>query len=125
MSDYLDLGEQVLDKGIVSADGRRSGKVDDLLLEVDDDDMAKPPRVVGVLTGPGALAEDSARPIRMLARLFYRLLGVSRPEPTLIPWNKVTRIGVVVEIGLDRREAGLEVLNDAVSRRFIGRLPGG
>jgi sporulation protein YlmC with PRC-barrel domain len=125
MSSELHLGGQVLDKGLVTADGHRAGKVDDLLLELDAERPGtRPPEVCAIITGPMALAQEWPRFVRVLVRSLYRLLGMDDPRPVLIPWSSVSLIHVVVRITCNHDDAGLSALSDALRRRFIDRIPG-
>jgi sporulation protein YlmC with PRC-barrel domain len=114
----------VVDKEILDRDGLRAGKVDDLLLILPDGGGDVSPEVVAIVTGPTALSRNFSRPVRALVRGGYRLLGLRAPRPSLIAWEHVHRIGVVIEVDVDRAEAGWSALGDAVNRRFIQRLPG-
>lgn len=118
----MNLGKHVLDKTLLDAQGKRAGKVDDLLLELPDD--GGPPIVRAVITGPLALVEELPRWTRAPARLLYRLLGVREPRPALVPWSAVTTIDVAVHARCDRDTGGLNVVARAVARRFIDRIPG-
>ena len=63
-------------------------------------------------------------PVRSLVRAVYRLAGVADPKPSVIPWERVQSIDVVVHLDIAREEAGWCAVGDAVNRRFIARLPG-
>lgn len=123
----MDLGKHVLDKELLDREGWRAGRVDDLLLEIHEPDQnggLPAPGVKAILSGPLAMSRNLPRPLFWLARWLYRLLGVPDPHPIEIPWSAVTAIDVVVHLDVDRREAGLMRLQDAVERRYIRRLPG-
>lgn len=120
----MDLGERVLDKELVDRNGRRAGKVDDLVLEIGALGSGELPRVVAIISGPMALARNLPRPLRRLAYVTYRLLGLAQPRPSEIPWNCVTEIDVVVHLEIPRDQTRYDDLADAVARRFIRRLPG-
>jgi len=121
----MELGKQVLDKELLDRDRRRAGKVDDLVLELDDPGGAAAlPRVQAILTGPTALSLSMSRPVRWLVHNGYRLLGLRDPHPAAIAWERVTAIGVVVHVDVDREDAGWPALFDAVNARLIKRLPG-
>ncbi len=122
----FELGRWVVDRGLIDRDGRRAGVVDDLIIELPEPGggEAALPRVVALQTGPMALSENLWPPLRALARLIYRLLGLRDARPIEIPWERVSAIDVVVHLDLSRDEAGLEALASAVRRRFIGRIPG-
>jgi len=122
----FELGRWVVDRGLLDREGRRAGVVDDLILELPsgNDGGSDLPRVVALQTGPMALSENLWPPLRALARLIYRLLGLRDARPVEIEWDHVSAIDVVVHLDLAREEAGLEALAQAVRRRLIGRIPG-
>lgn len=113
----MNLGANVLDRTLLDARGKRAGKVDDLLLELPAD--GGPPLVLAVVSGPLALTQQAPPPLRALARLAYRLLGVRDPQPVHVAWHHVTTIDVAVHIALERDAAGLDTLGRAVARRFV------
>jgi hypothetical protein len=117
----IELGKQVLDKGLLDREGRRCGKADDLLLELE---PGREPELVALVSGPLAFAETLGRPWRAAAAAVHRLLGVADPHPVEIPWSAVDAIDVVVRLSVGRQEAGLDALPDAVRRRIVARLPG-
>lgn len=119
----MQLGKQVLDKTLLDIQGKRAGKVDDLLLDLPDDGTA--PAVRAIVSGPLALVQSMPGWTHALARLLYRLLGLRDPRPVLIDWRAVTAIDVAVHLRADRDSAGLDVLADAVARRFTDHIPGG
>ena len=101
--------------------------MDDLLLEVPEPSAigsSPSTEVVAIICGPFALSQNLPRPLRWLSRQVYRLLGLPDPRPVEIPWSRVAVIDVVVHADIDRRQAGLLAFEDAVYRRWIGRLPG-
>ncbi|HEV7216352.1 MAG TPA: hypothetical protein VGP33_14640 [Chloroflexota bacterium] len=123
----MELGKHVLDKEMLGCDGRRAGKVDDLLLDVPEfsaDGSSPAPVVLAILSGPLALAQNMPRWVRALAVLAYRLLGLTQLMPAEIPWRDVVAIDVIVHLSVPRRRGGWHALEESVRRRFIGHLPG-
>lgn len=123
----MELGKHVVDKGIIDRDGRRAGKVDDLVLEapgLDPGSRASEPEVVAIVSGPLALARNMPGWLRWLAYHTYRLAGVAEPQPAEVPWRHVAAIDVMIHLDVTRAEAGTTALAHAVERRFIGRIPG-
>lgn len=118
------LGKEVLDRGLLSKNHNRCGKVDDLLLEWDESNPTVGPIVCGILTGPMASAQEWPASIRWLTDRLYRLLGVHDPEPVEVPWERVDKIDVLVHLNIDRDDAGLNRLEAAISGAFIRPLPG-
>lgn len=117
----IELGKQVLDKGLLDRDGRRCGKADDLVLELE---PGREPELVALVSGPLAFAQTVGRPWRAAAAALHRLLGVADPHPVEIRWSAVEAIDVVVRLSVSRQESGLDALPDAVRRRIVARLPG-
>ncbi len=122
--DELWLGQQVVDRALVSKDERRCGMVDDLVITMRADPPGEFPRVEAIVAGPMALSCRWPQPLRWSVRLFYRCLGLKQPAPVQLPWDCVDRIGVVVTLVVDRDQTGLNRLAAAVSHRFIRKLPG-
>lgn len=121
----MNLGMQVVDRGLLDRDGRHAGKVDDLILELRDDPPGDcpGPEVVALLSGPTAMSQNMSRPMQWLVRLIYRLIGLRDPRPSEVPWSSVASIDVVVHLAVDRRETGWSAVGDAVNRRIIARSP--
>jgi hypothetical protein len=124
VTDELHLGSQVLDKGIVTDDGHRAGKVDDLLLRIAPDDPSSLPEVRAIVTGPLALALEWPAPLRGLVRWVYRLLGVREPLPVVIRWSEVEYIHAVIHVSVRRDERGLNAVAEAIYERFLSKIPG-
>lgn len=121
----MDLGKLVVDKSMLDRLGRSVGKVDDLAIELPDTEREGAlPVVVGILSGPGAIARRWPRPLRALVRWLYRLLGVERPEPTFVPWDDVAAIDVVIHLAVTAEEAHLVEPERGVDARILGHLPG-
>lgn len=123
----MDLGKHVLDKELIDRAGRRAGRVDDLVIEIEPagpDGRIPSPEVRAIVSGPLALRATMSRPTRWLARHMYRLLGLADPHPIEIPWTQVTAIDVTVHVDRDRDHEGMTALETAVLRRYIGKLPG-
>ena len=78
--DEIDLAYRLLDLDLVDCEGRRCGKVDDIVLEGGPGELTY---VSAVRTGPGALP---ARFIRRLRPLAERMLG---GEAVTVPWKDV------------------------------------
>lgn len=116
----LQLGKHVLDKDVVDQNGRRLGKVDDLLLSLDGD----VPRVAGIITGPLAYARTLGPWAERAARLLYRLLGADDPQPHCLPWERVTSIGPTIQVALAAERSDVDLLADLVYRRLLRHLPG-
>jgi hypothetical protein len=116
------LVHTLLNEGLLDRNGDRCGRVDDIALE---DTFERPARVTALISGPGAKTAHSRRWVRRISQAAHRLLGLRGPmEPSVIPWEDVDRIGTHVELTRAAAELGLDRLNHAVARRYIGRIPG-
>lgn len=123
----MDLGKHVVDNELLDRGGLRTGKVDDLLLEIPEpapDGALPEPRVVAIISGPLALSRNMPRWVFRLVRRLYHLAGVADPHPLETPWETVTAIDVAVHLDIDRDHDGMMELRTAVNRRFIRRIPG-
>lgn len=123
----VELGNLVLDKDVIDERGRRAGKVDDILLEIDPPSAGgtiPPPELVALISGPFALSENLPRWMGKIVRWLYHLVGLDNPHPVRIPWNDIIAIDVVVHVKIDREQWRLVSLQEAVARRFIRHLPG-
>jgi hypothetical protein len=115
------LVRQVLDKQIDDKNGFKAGKVDDLLLELQDDG---PPEVVAILTGPNSAVSQLPGWIQHLTNwIRTTILQIDRTDPDEIGWSHVTRIDVAVHIDLDRIEAGLVRSQQRVWEHWLKPLP--
>lgn len=119
---FMDAGLELLDRQIIDPDGRMAGKVDDLDVEFSDEPNA-PPVVVGILSGPGALAPRiGGRLGASIAAAYGRI--ADEPHPNEISFGIVKRIDNHVEVVLPREELGIMGLEDWVWDKVISKIPG-
>jgi hypothetical protein len=96
------------------------GKVDGIILRVDDDAA---PRVHALETGPVVAARRiHPRLADWLARLATRL-GIS-PAPIRIPIDRVRKIGIEVVVDADAHESGADRWELWLRRHVIRHIPG-
>jgi len=113
---------RVIDHGIMDREGKRAGRVDDLLIELREDARGSPRLVVReIVSGP--LPRPALRPLAAVARFCYRLLGVRDPRPATVDWSRVRMLDVAVHVGCDRDEAGLREV-DGACERIVRHIPG-
>jgi sporulation protein YlmC with PRC-barrel domain len=118
----IDIEYELMDQGILDRDGDRCGRVDDVVVE---EGFDRPPRVVALLSSGGAKSRRLGRLAHRLSRWLHRLAGMQPPiEPTCIPWEQVSRVDRDVLLNASADELGLNRLNEAVTRKWIRRLPG-
>src|SRR5947209_7619450 len=96
------LGADVLDKQLLDRDGRKAGKVDDLVLELRPGER---PTISALVTGHGAMLHLLPSFLaRLVRRLEAHVAGVPDAEPFVIGWEHVTKIDVTVHIDLERED---------------------
>jgi hypothetical protein len=115
---------RILDRQLVTNDGRLSGCVDDLELTASDDGNEL--YVTAILSGPGALAYRlrARRLGRWLRRANDLLAPDDRPDPTRIPFNVVADIGSHISLGCPHDEVGTESLERWTRDHVISHIPG-
>ena len=121
---------QVMNHAILDRDGRRAGRVDDVLLDVSDAapgdarSTGPAPRslvVRAIVSGP--LPRPTRRALRAFFRLCYLACGIRDPHPAIVDWRHVDAIDALVHLDVDRDEAGLRTVDRSVLR-FIAKIPG-
>lgn len=120
----LDINAGLLDRQVVDADDVPVCKVDDLLLEQDEEGNWRP---VAILLGPGALGPRlGGRLGATLSGIHRRMRGQQEPEPPRIPWRLVSGIGSDVRLGLPLAmlPADLTPLEDWLRDHVVARIPG-
>jgi sporulation protein YlmC with PRC-barrel domain len=118
----LDAAFQLLDRQIIDVDGRMAGKVDDLDLEFSGGPQS-PPRVVAIMSGPGALAPRVAGRLGSWIGALYGRVA-DEPEPLEISFGVVKRINNHVELALPRDDLRIMGLEEWVRTRVISKIPG-
>jgi sporulation protein YlmC with PRC-barrel domain len=99
----MDLIRDVLDKQVRDRKGRAMGKVDGLVLE---EREGAPPRVAFLELGGGTLARRLSPRLVPLVRGLARAIGITDGEPVRIPWSKVTKVDVEIDLDVDAEECG-------------------
>jgi|SRR5690349_6515596 sporulation protein YlmC with PRC-barrel domain len=107
----------VLDQQVIDAEGRQMGKVDGIVLELDDDGSA---RVSAVVVGGTTLLW---RVHRGLARWAERKL-IGEGHAARIPWSRVIKIGVDVKVDTDGERSPALYWERWIRDHLIGRIPG-
>ena len=97
----MKLISEVLDQQIIDAKGRKFGKVDGLVLQVDDDGTT---RVAFVEIGGPTLGRRIGKRMERWALAMNRRLGVRREPRYRIPWEKVTDVGVDLHVEIDGKD---------------------
>jgi len=118
------LIRDVLDDQLLDKKGRKIGKVDGLVVVLRKD---RPPRVAYIEVGAGVVARRIHARLGRWVESVGRRWGVRRGEPYRIPWSKVGKIGVGIElkVDLDAEETPLLDWEKWLDEKIIKRIPGG
>jgi sporulation protein YlmC with PRC-barrel domain len=118
----MDLIRDVLDKQLVDPQERRMGKVDGLILELEE---GQPPRLVEIEQGAATLARRlHPRLARWVEALGARIYGEAPGGPARIPWSKVRDVGIDVEVDLEFEKSRLYAWQEWLCEKLIRRIPG-
>jgi sporulation protein YlmC with PRC-barrel domain len=113
----VELGREVLDQQVLDAEDRHMGKVDGIILELNE---GAPARVAFVVIGGTTLLW---RIHRGLARWVERRIG-GTGSVARIPWSKVVKIGVDVKVDVEAEGSPALHWERWVRDHLIGRIPG-
>lgn len=116
----IDAYLSLLDRQILTSEGRMVGKVDDLELELRDDGRLY---VSALLSGPGALGPRLGGALGTIVRSTWSRLS-GRTEPLRVDWSQVAHLTSVVELGVSAEAVDIDGFEDWVRDRFIAALPG-
>jgi hypothetical protein len=117
-------GLRLLDRQLVTNDGRLAGCVDDLELTASDD--GNDLYITAILSGPGALTYrlGAHRLGRWLRRAHADATATDRPDPTRIPFAIVADISAHIELGCSHDEVGSAATEKWVRDHIIDHIPG-
>ena len=108
----IDLGLGILDHQIIDCTGRRCGKVDDVVLDLE---APGGPQVAAILSGA-----DARRARSRLGRL---TAGCNAGPTAQVPWDAVVRVQAGVELAGKAAEYGLGLGDDELTP-FLDKIPG-
>jgi len=116
----MELGLEVLDQQVTDRNGELMGKVDGILIEIR---PGKPPRVAHLVVGGGTAARRIHRGLAEWLLDWRRRWG-PKQQPLEIPWSKVRKVGIDVQVDLDAKHTPAWAWETWVLRHIIGRIPG-
>lgn len=124
MSEEIHLIRDVLDAQMIDKKKRKIGKVDGIVIELRKD---KPPRVAYIEVGMSVVASRISARLGRWVEKIGRKWGVRRGEPYRIPWSKIGKmdVGIELEIDLDATETPLLDWEKWLDKNIIKRIPGG
>ncbi|HEV7365044.1 MAG TPA: hypothetical protein VGN76_04305 [Gemmatimonadales bacterium] len=117
----MELGLEVLDQQVSDRGGELMGKVDGILLELR---PGKPPRVAHLVIGGGTAARRVHPGLADWLVRWRRRWGPKDDQPLEVPWSKVLKIGIDVQVDLDARRTTAWAWESWVLQHIIGRIPG-
>lgn len=118
----MDVIRDVLDNQIVDRNQRKMGKVDGIIVELQD---GQPPRLAYIETGATTLARRLHPRLERWVAVVQSKWGAKRTEPLRIPWAKVRDVGIDVEVDLDAEQTPALAYEKWLRDRVTKRIPGG
>ncbi|HEU4434681.1 MAG TPA: hypothetical protein VFR51_14955 [Pyrinomonadaceae bacterium] len=116
----MDLFRDCLDKELEDRNHRRMGRVDGLILEVED---GRPPRVAYVEVGVKTLLDRLSRRLGSAAARQLKKFGIDT-EPYRIPWGKLHFGLNVVHADVEAEKTPALEWELWLRKKVIGRIPG-
>jgi hypothetical protein len=119
----MQLVHDVLDKLVHDAHGKPIGRVDGIVLQVDDD--GEPPRVGDAWIGGTVLAGRVHARLAPVAAWIHRVVRGGEPTPTRIPVTSLSRDGPGWKAGaIDRRDTPAFAWELWLREHVVARFPG-
>ena len=115
------LAHDVLDAQLVDRVQEKIGRVDGLLLELEE---GRPPRVATIVIGGAARAERVGRWFVAIRRAWRAMFGHREEHVSRIPFDKVRRIGDTIELDVEERSLDSEHLERWLKEHVVCRIPG-
>lgn len=112
----MHLVRDVLDKQLVDRERVRVGRVDDIVLRLDEGGR---PKVEALELGTSILVR------RLLIGVGLRSLARSSSSGYRLAWSHVERVSVDITVDVDRRELPLERWQQWLRRSVLRWIPGG
>ena len=117
----LQLAHDVIDSQLVDRHQEKIGRVDELLLELEE---GKPPRVATIVIGGRARARRVGGWMVALHRAVHALLGHREEHESRIPFDAVRCIADTIELDVEAKELESMHLERWLGERVICRIPG-
>ena len=117
----MDLIRDVLDNQLVDREQRKMGKVDGIVMLVDDD---QPPRLAYIEVGGPVLARRLHPRLGRWAAAIGRRLGRTGGEPLRIPWSAIRDVGIDVDVDLDAEQTPALAWEHWLRDHIVRHIPG-
>jgi sporulation protein YlmC with PRC-barrel domain len=116
------LSRDVIDSQLVDRQGTKIGRVDQLLLELED---GEPPRVATIVIGGAARAERIGGWFAALRRGLRTLTGRRTERESRIPFAAVRRVAETIEVDVDAATLEAGYLERWLAEHVVRHIPGG
>jgi sporulation protein YlmC with PRC-barrel domain len=117
----LHLSHDVLDSQLVDCKQEKIGRVDALLLELEE---GRPPRVATIVIGAAARAARVGRWMVWLRRALRSLVRQHEEHESRVPFGAVRRIADTIELDLDGDTLDVGHLERWLAEHVVCRIPG-
>jgi hypothetical protein len=121
VADELHLVRDILDKQLLDREGCRIGRADGIVLQPR---KGRPPRVVGIESGPTVLAARLHPNLGPWVARLLRRAGPHAANPTRIPMGKILRRGIDLHLDVAATATGAYAVERWIATRVIGWIPG-
>ena len=115
------LYHDVIDAQLVDRHKEKIGRVDELLLELDD---GKPPRVATIVIGGAARARRVGRWMVACHRAVHALFGQREEHESRVPFEAVRCIADTIELDVEGKTLDSMHLEQWLATHVICRIPG-
>ncbi len=117
----LRLSHDVIDSQLVDRHMEKIGRIDDLLLELEE---GKPPRVATIVIGGRARAQRVGQWMVACHRAVHALFGQREERESRVPFDAVRSIADTIELDVEGGELESMHLERWLATRVVGRVPG-
>jgi hypothetical protein len=117
----LHLSHDVIDSQLVDRHKEKIGRVDDLLLELEE---GKPPRVATIVIGGRARARRVGGWMVALHRTWHALLGHREEHESRVPFDAVRCVADTIELDVDGQGLAAMHVERWLARHVICPIPG-
>ena len=115
------LSRNVIDTQLVDRHQQKIGRIDELLLELEE---GKPPRVATIVIGGTARARRVGGWMVACHRAVHALFGQRAEHETRVPFDAVRCIADTIELDVEGKTLESLWLERWLSEHVIGRIPG-
>jgi hypothetical protein len=117
----MELIRDVLDKQLIDNKQRKIGKVDGIIMTLDDNG---PPRITFIEMGAVTLARRLHPRLGDSVAKLLRRYGLTNGEPYRIPWSKTVVTGIDVSVAIDAQKTPALAWETWLRNKIVGRIQG-